>query len=138
MPEHCSRQFSSLLQQKDERSRSRRSRCVVVYLLRVGGACGGVYVGPSVQTKGVWNMSLCSLLAPVCVLVKMKVTQTASQRCRPLRLLHPSSLPSWQPSSLLPMTMRRMPGVAMSTKCCQIQMVPALFTPSTCSPGSSR
>lgn len=76
----------------------------------------------------------CSLLAPLCVSVKMTVTQTASQRSRPLRPLRPSSPLSWQRSSPLPMTTRRTRGVAMSTKCCQIPTAPRLFTPSTCSP----
>ena len=79
-----------------------------------------------------------SSLAPVCVSVKMRVTQMAFQRFRPLHLLRPSSLPSWQHSSLLPMTMRKMLGVVMSTRCCQTQMGPLLFTRSMCFPDSSR
>lgn len=86
------------------------------------------------RLSGVENTLGCSLLAPLCVSVKMTVTQTASQRSRPLRPLRPSSLLSWQHSSPLPMTMRRTRGVAMSTKCCQIPTAPRLFTPSTCSP----
>ena len=79
------------------------------------------------------------LIGPcVCVSVKMKVTQTASQRLRPLHPLHPSSLPFWQHFSLLPMTMRKMLGVAMSTRCCQTQMGPLLFTHFMCSLGSLR
>lgn len=86
------------------------------------------------RLSGVENMLGCSLLAPLCVSVKMTVTQTASQRSRPLRPLRPSSPLSWQRSSPLPMTTRRTRGVAMSTKCCQIPTAPRLFTPSTCSP----
>lgn len=96
-----------------------------------------VYFCPSVKGGGWYNMSDC-LLAPVCVLAKMKVTQTASQRFRPLHPLRPSSLPSWLHSSQLPMTMTRMLGVAMSTRCCQTQMGPRLFILSTCFPDSFR
>lgn len=92
----------------------------------------------SVMTEGMESMVGCSLLVPLCVSVKMKVTQIVSQRYRPLHPRRPSSLLSWQHSSLLPMTMRKMLGVVMSTKCCQIQMVPLLFTPFMCSPNSFR
>lgn len=104
-------------------------QCVLVYFHRVT-MCVCVCLRPSVQQHG--PCFDCSSLAPACVSVKMKVTQTASQSFRPLRPLRPSSLPSWLPSSPSPMTMRRTLGVAMSTRCCQTQMGPLLFTPSMC------
>lgn len=107
-------------------------QCELVYLQQAMMClCLLVYVCPSAQQHAACFD--CSSLAAACVSVKMKVTQTASQRRRPLLPLHPSSLPSWQRSSPSPTTTRKTLGVAMSTRCCQTRMGPLLFTRSMCS-----
>lgn len=57
---------------------------------------------------------------------KMKKNRMASRKYKPPHLLHHFFLPYWQLSNQWHMMMRRKPGVAMSIKCCLIQMVHVL------------